>query len=71
MKTKEQKVKEDFIVVIRGNNTVCGNEICGICGEMDEARMGASLFLDGYPDIVCDKCGEKYAPDNFGISESI
>jgi hypothetical protein len=53
-------------LIIKNNHT-CTEEKCAICGNLFQSRAPLALFLfDLYTHshfrLVCDRCGEKYAP---------
>ncbi|MEY2487392.1 MAG: hypothetical protein QOH39_3040 [Verrucomicrobiota bacterium] len=49
------------ILAIKLNpNFIC--EPCALCGNVFRPDGELDLFLDGTEKLVCEKCGEKFAP---------
>ena len=49
-------------LVIGYNNTEAAGA-CAICGGHADPRVGPALFLRETWEPVCDRCGERYAPE--------
>ena len=50
-----------FQLAIKINN-VATNDPCAICGDRTDPAIGPDLFLADSWQLVCWKCGKKYAP---------
>ena len=54
--------KEWIHTAIKYNN--CGaKDNCGICGQQVRPWVPLQLFLHDSFEVVCDQCGQKYAPE--------
>jgi hypothetical protein len=49
-------------LVLKYNGCVT-NDPCAICGEQTHSIEGPELFLEDTRQLICDICGERYAPE--------
>mgnify|MGYP001607467561 CR=1 FL=1 len=62
LKCPDKKIKRPIKLSIKDNNLI-KQDWCKICGSAVDPDSGPSLFMANSWSLVCDECGEKYAPD--------
>jgi hypothetical protein len=60
MEIKERS--EEVKLAIKYNN-VGVSGVCPICGSRTEPKIPLAIFLEDSWTVVCDECGEKFAPE--------